>query len=42
MMVLMWIAGIWLGANLAVVAVLVALAERGSRRDAALPRAGTG
>jgi hypothetical protein len=41
MMVVMWIAGIWLGVNVAVVAVLVALAERGSRRDAALPPAGT-
>lgn len=41
MMVLMWIAGIWLGTNVAVVAVLVALAERGSRRTEALPPAGT-
>jgi len=41
MMILMWIAGVWLGANVAVVAVLVALGERGSRRDAALPPAGT-
>jgi hypothetical protein len=39
MMILMWIAGVWLGANVAVVAVLVALAERGSRRHAALPPA---
>jgi hypothetical protein len=41
MMVVMWIAGIWLGTNVAVVAVLVALAERGSRRTGALPPAGT-
>jgi hypothetical protein len=40
MMMLMWIAGVWLGANVAVVAVLVALAERGSRRSTALPPAG--
>jgi hypothetical protein len=41
MMVLMWIAGVWLGTNIAVVAVLVALAERGARRDPALPPART-
>ena len=41
MMILMWIAGVWLGANVAVVAVLVALAERGSRRGTALPPAGS-
>jgi hypothetical protein len=36
-MFLMWIAGAWLGANVAVVALLVALSERGRRRDTALP-----
>jgi hypothetical protein len=36
-MFLMWIAGAWLGTNVAVVALLVALSERGRRRDAALP-----
>jgi hypothetical protein len=41
MMYLMWIAGVWLGTNIAVVAVLVALAERGQRRDSAMPPAGT-
>ncbi len=41
MMFLMWIAGIWLGTNIAVVAVLVALAERGQRREAAIPPART-
>lgn len=39
MMFLMWIAGVWLGTNIAVVAVLVALAERGRRREAAIPPA---
>ncbi len=39
-MFLMWIAGVWLGTNIAVVAVLVALAERGQRREAAIPRPG--
>jgi hypothetical protein len=37
----MWIAGVWLGSNVAVVAVLVALAECGQRRAAAIPPAGT-
>jgi hypothetical protein len=41
MMFLMWIAGVWLGTNIAVVAVLVALAERGQRREAAIPPART-
>jgi hypothetical protein len=41
-MVVMWIAGVWLGTNVAVVAVLIALAERGQRRTAAIPPAGTG
>jgi hypothetical protein len=40
-MVFMWIAGLWLGANVAVVAVLVALAERGDRRDPTPPPAGS-
>jgi hypothetical protein len=40
-MVVIWIAGLWLGTNVAVVAVLVALAERGQRRTATLPPAGT-
>jgi hypothetical protein len=40
-MVVMWIAGLWLGTNVAVVAVLVALAERGQRRTAPAPPAGT-
>ena len=40
-MVVMWIAGVWLGTNVAVVAVLVALAERGQRRTATIPPAGT-
>ena len=39
MMFLMWIAGVWLGTNIAVVAVLVALAERGQRCEAAIPPA---
>jgi hypothetical protein len=39
-MVVMWIAGVWLGTNVAVVAVLIALAERGQRRTAAIPPAG--
>ncbi len=38
-MVVMWIAVVWLGTNVAVVAVLVALAERGERRTAAIPPA---
>jgi hypothetical protein len=41
MMFLMWIAGVWLGTNIAVVAVLVALAERGQRREAAIRPART-
>ena len=41
MMFLMWIAGVWLGTNIAVVAVLVALAERGQRREATIPPART-
>lgn len=41
MMFLMWIAGVWLGTNIAVVAVLIALAERGQRREAAIPPART-
>ncbi len=36
-MFLMWIAGTWLGANVAVVALLVTLSERGRRREAAFP-----
>jgi hypothetical protein len=40
-MVFMWIAGLWLGANVAVVAVLVALAERGDRRVPTAPPAGS-
>lgn len=36
-MFLVWIAGAWLGANVAVVALLVALSERGRRRHSALP-----
>lgn len=36
-MFLMWIAGAWLGANVAVVALLIALSERGRRRVSALP-----
>jgi len=40
-MLLMWIAGIWLGANVAVVAVLVMLAELGGRRETPQPHAGT-
>jgi len=36
-MFLVWIAGAWLGANVAVVAMLVALSERGRRRPSALP-----
>jgi hypothetical protein len=40
-MVVIWIAGLWLGTNVAVVAVLVALAERGQRRTATVPPPGT-
>jgi hypothetical protein len=36
-MFLVWIAGAWLGANVAVVALLVALSERGRRGHPALP-----
>jgi hypothetical protein len=40
-MLVMWIAGLWLGANVAVVAALVALTERGVRRHPAPPPAGS-
>jgi hypothetical protein len=40
-MVVMWIAAVWLGTNVAVVAILVALAERGQRRTATIPPART-
>ena len=41
MMFLLWIAGVWLGTNIAVVAVLVARAVRGQRREATIPPART-